>query len=72
MEKLKQYLTIIILIKRSQTGVSLVAQWQIICLPVQETQVRYLIQEDPTCHTATEPMATTTEPVLYSPGVTST
>lgn len=28
-------------------GTSLVAQWQRICLPVQETPVQPLIQEDP-------------------------
>ena len=33
-----------------------------ICLSVQETQVRSLVQEDPTCHRATIPCST--EPVL--------
>ena len=32
------------------------AQWWRICLPMQETQVRSLIQEDPTCGRATKPM----------------
>ena len=36
---------------------SLVAQWQRICLPMQETQVRSLVQEDPTCFEATEPVS---------------
>ena len=54
-------------------GTSLVAQCLEICLPVQGTQVRTLLQEDPTCHGATEPVrATTTEPELYSPQATTT
>ena len=35
---------------------SLVAQWLRICLPVQGTQVRALVQEDPTCHGVTKPV----------------
>ena len=35
---------------------SLVAQWLGICLPVQGTRVRALVQEDPTCHGATKPV----------------
>ena len=35
---------------------SLVAQWLRIRLPMQETQVQALVQEDPTCHGATKPM----------------
>ena len=35
---------------------SLVVQWVRICLPMQDTWVRSLIQEDPTCHGATEPL----------------
>ena len=35
---------------------SLVAQWLRICLLMQGTQVRALVQEDPTCRGATEPM----------------
>ena len=35
---------------------SLVAQWTGICLPMQGTQVRFLVQEDPTCHRATKPL----------------
>ena len=34
----------------------LVAQWLRIRLPVQETQVRALVREDPTCRGATKPM----------------
>ena len=37
-------------------GVSLVAQWQRIHLQMQEKQVQFLIQEDPTCHEATKLM----------------
>ena len=33
---------------------SLEAQWWIICLPMQQTRVRSPVQEDPTCHKATE------------------
>ena len=35
---------------------SLVAQWLRVCLPMQETWVRALVHEDPTCHGATRPM----------------
>ena len=40
--------------KDSKAGASLVAQWLRICLPIQGTQVRALVQEDPTCHGATK------------------
>ena len=35
---------------------SLVVQWLRIHLPGQGTQVRSLVQEDPTCHGATRPV----------------
>ena len=35
--------------------VSLVALWGRICLPMQETRVRSLVQEDPTCCGAIKP-----------------
>ena len=35
---------------------SLVAQWLRIRLPMQETRVRALVQEDPTCRGATKPV----------------
>ena len=35
---------------------SLIAQQLRICLPMQETSVRSLVQEDPTCHWSTKPM----------------
>ena len=35
---------------------SLVAQWLRICLPMQGTRVRALVQEDPTCRGATKPV----------------
>ena len=35
---------------------SLVTQWLKIRLPMQGTQVRALVQEDPTCRGATKPM----------------
>ena len=37
-------------------GASLVAQWLRIRLPMQGTQVRSLVQEDPTCRSATKPV----------------
>ena len=37
-------------------GTCLVAQWLRIRLPVQGTQVRALVQEDPTCCRATKPV----------------
>ncbi|KAJ8786102.1 hypothetical protein J1605_006536 [Eschrichtius robustus] len=43
-------------ITKCASGASLVAQWLRICLPTQGTQVRALVQEDPTCHGATKPM----------------
>ena len=42
-------------------GTSLVAQWLRIHLPMQGTRVRALVQEDPTCRGATNPVATATE-----------
>ena len=38
------------------TGTSLVAQWLRIRLPMQGTQVRALVPEDPTCHGAARPV----------------
>ena len=38
-------------------GASLVTQWLRICLPMQGTQVRALVWEDPTCHGATRPVS---------------
>ena len=35
---------------------SVVAQWLRICLPMQGTQVRALVWEDPICHRATKPV----------------
>ena len=37
-------------------GTSLVVQWLRICLPMQGTWVRALVQEEPTCHGATKPV----------------
>ena len=37
-------------------GTSLVAQWLRICLPMPETRLRSLVQEDPTCCRATKPV----------------
>ena len=41
---------------RNNEGVSLVAQWLRIRLPMQGTRVRALVREDPTCRGATEPV----------------
>ena len=38
-------------------GVSLVAQWLRICLPMQGTRVRALVWEDPTCRGAAGPVS---------------
>ena len=51
---------------------SLVAQWQRIHLPVQETRDPSLVQEAPTCAKHLRPCSTTTEPVLWSPGTATT
>ena len=44
------------IIKKSTNRTSLVAQWLRICLPMQGTRVRSLVQEDPTCRGATKPV----------------
>ena len=46
----------IIEMKNSLEGTSLVVQWLRICLPMQGTRVRALVQEDPTCRGATKPV----------------
>ena len=52
-------------IRNVNAGTSLVVQWLRIRLPMQGTQVRALVREDPTCHGATKPLCTTTtEPEL--------
>ena len=51
-----QNLTKIIYAVRSRSGTSLVVQWLRIQLPIQGTQVRSLVREDPTCHGATRPV----------------
>ena len=42
--------------QNSTQGVSLMVQWIDICLPMQGTGVRSLVQGDSTCHGATKPM----------------
>ena len=39
---------------KTEAGTSLVVQWLRICLPMQGTRVRSLVQEDPTCRGATK------------------
>ena len=48
---------IILSLKSSTLGASLVAQWLRIRLPMQGTRVRALVWEDPTCHGATRPVS---------------
>ena len=43
-------------IKNDLVGTSLMAQWLRIRLPMQETWVQSLVQEDPTCRGATKPV----------------
>ena len=43
-------------IKKSTNRASLVVQWLRIHLPMQETWVRALVREDPTCRGATKPV----------------
>ena len=43
-------------VKGPDAGLSWWAQWQKICLPMQETWVRSLSQEDPTCGGASGPV----------------
>ena len=44
------------ILQKNKLGASLVAQWLRICLPMQGTWVRVLVQEDPTCRGPTKPM----------------
>ena len=44
-------------IKKYMIGTSLVAQWLRIRLPMQGTQVRSLVREDPTRRGATKPVS---------------
>ena len=50
---------VLLWVKFYQTALraSLVAQWLRICLPMQETRVRALVWEDPTCRGATRPVS---------------
>ena len=43
--------------KSNVLGASLVAQWLGACLPVQGTQVRALVWEDPACRGAAGPVS---------------
>ena len=64
--KFSFYFTFHLKIKR--VGASLVAQWWRICLPMQETQVQSLIQEDPTHCGATKPMQRSCWACALEPG----
>ena len=50
--------------QESNSWTSLVVQWLRILLPMQGTQVRALVEEDPTCRGATKPMRHNYKPVL--------
>ena len=71
---------IMIELKHHHFGTSLLAQWLKIRLPMQGTQVRALLWEDPTCHGATKLVrqnywACTLEPAsdnYWSPRATTT
>ena len=47
----------ILLNHKKERGASLVAQWLRVCLPMQGTQVRTLVWEDPTCRGAARPVS---------------
>ena len=51
----EKYICIFIIIKN--IGASLLAQWLRICLLMQETRVRALVWEDPTCRGAAGPVS---------------
>ena len=56
------YLSILLLmdlsiLNKTAMRASLVAQWLRIHLPMQGTQVRALVREDPTCRGATKPIS---------------
>ena len=44
-------------VSKINSGTSMVAQWLRIYLPIQGTQVRALVWEDPTCCGATRPVS---------------
>ena len=51
------FLTVHLRIFKKPRWASLVAQWLRVCLPMQGTQVRALVWEDPTCCGATRPVS---------------
>ena len=55
--EIKEKLPFTITTKRIKYRASLVAQWLRICLLMQETRVRALVWEDPTCHGAAGPVS---------------
>ena len=55
--KLSLFADDLILHIKNPKGASLVAQWLRICLPMQGTQARALVWEDPTCRGATRPVS---------------
>ena len=48
---------VLLFFKQVKHGASLVAQWLRVRLPMQGTQGRALVQEDPTCCGATKPVS---------------
>ena len=55
-DSLKAQMTALFSNKVLLKGISLVAQWLRICLPMQGTRVRALVWEDPACRGATKPV----------------
>ena len=58
-------------VKKMKCRASLVAQWWVVCLPMQGTRVRALVGEDLTCRRAADPMchsywACALEPVSHN------
>ena len=53
-------------VKKFNSWMSLVVWWLGICLPLQRTQVRSLVQEDSTCHGQLSRCATTPELMCYN------
>ena len=57
-------LTFLNILINSQPGASLVVPWWRVHLPMQETWVQSLVQEDPTCLEKLSPRTTATEPAF--------
>ena len=60
------------MVEKGNDRASLVAKWCRIHLPFQETWIRSLVLEDPTCLGETKPSRHTNKPVPKSPGTKTT